>query len=163
MKQFFNILDKSLAFFIFLILFVMSGVVAANVFGRFILGSSISWGEEVAKILLTYLTFFGAAYAMQDNSHYSFDFIIRKLPDKLLRFFLIFRWSVIIIISVIIIYYSTEVTIRMTDWIMPSSGINRALVYGATPVGIILLLFYSLRNLIEDIKNPHIQRLEMED
>ena len=163
MKQFFTILDKSLAFFIFLILFAMVVVVAANVFGRFILGSSISWGEEVAKMLLTYLTFFGAAYAMRDDSHYSFDFIIRKLPFKLLRCFLILRWSVVIIISVIVIYYSTEVTIRMKDWIMPSSGINRALVYGATPVGMTLLLIYSVQNLIEDIKNPHIQRLEIKD
>ncbi len=163
MKQFFNILDKSLAFLIFFVLLIMTAVVAANVFGRFIMGNSLSWGEEVAKMLLTYLTFLGAAYAMKDNSHYSFDYLVRKLPLKLLRIFLIFRWSVIIIISLIIIYYSSEVTIRMRDWIMPSSGINRALVYAVTPVGITFLLIYSIRNLVEDVKNPHILRSETEE
>ena len=163
MKRFFNVLDQSLSFFIFLILLLLVIVVAANVFGRFILGSSISWGEEVAKMLLTYMTFFGAAYAMSDNSHYSFDIFTRKLPFKMLRFFLIFRWSIIILISVIIIYFSTELTIKIKDWIMPSSGINRAFIYGATPVGVLLLLIYSIRNLIEDIKNPYNQGKELGD
>ena len=162
MKRFFNLLDRSLAILLFLILFIMVTIVASNVFGRFLLGISIQWGEEVAKILLTYLTFFGAAYAMKDNAHYSFDFIILKFPLRIFRYFLVFRWVMIIVISLLLIYWSAEVTVRIRHWIMPSTGLNRALVYGAAPAGMILLLIYSIRNMIEVINKEHFNKKEPE-
>ena len=153
MKHFFRILDRYISITLFIILLGMVIVVSANVFGRFILGVSISWGEEVAKMLLTYLTFFGAAYAMKDNAHYSFDFLIQKMPSKYLHFFKIFRWVVIIAISLLLLYWTSEVTIRIRNWIMPSTGLSKAFVYGVVPVSIILILVYSIRNLLMDIKN----------
>ena len=155
MKKFFSVLDSALYLLLFVILAAMAGIVAANVFGRFVIGKSISWGEEVAKILLVYLTFFGAAYAMRDNSHYTFDFLLRKIPGRYIRFLLAFRWLTIIVISVLFMYWSAEVTIRIRDWIMPATGINRALVYVAGPVGIFFLILYSIRNFITDMKTPH--------
>jgi len=154
MKMFFVILDRVLYLLIFLVLAGMVAIVAANVFGRFVLGKSISWGEEVAKILLTYLTFLGAAYAMRENSHYAFDFLIRKMPPKTLRFFLAFRWSAVIVMSVLLLYWSGEATVRIRHWIMPATGINRALVYGVAPVGVFFLPLYAIRNFVADMKKP---------
>ena len=130
----------------------MVTTVAANVFGRFLLGISIQWGEEVAKILLTYLTFFGAAYAMKDNSHYSFDFIVQKMPQRIKPFFQVLRWVIIILISLLLLFWSAEVTLKIRHWIMPSTGISRSMVYLATPAGMILLLVYSISNLINEVK-----------
>jgi len=152
MKNFIDRLDRVLKIFLFLILIVMVATVAANVFGRFLLGISIQWGEEVAKILLTYLTFFGAAYAMKDNSHYSFDFIVQKLPQSIKPFFQVLRWVIIILISLLLLFWSAEVTLRIRHWIMPSTGISRSMVYVATPAGMILLLVYSINNLINEVK-----------
>jgi len=39
-------------------------------------------------------------------------------------------------------------------WIMPSTGLNRAFVYGVTPVSMIFLLLYAIRNFIANLKNP---------
>jgi TRAP-type C4-dicarboxylate transport system permease small subunit len=152
MKRILDLMDRGLKILLFLILMVMVATVAANVFGRFLLGVSIQWGEEVAKIMLTYLTFFGAAFAMRDNSHYSFDFIIQKLPGRMKSFFRVSRWMIIIVISVLLFYWSAEVTLKIRDWIMPSTGISRSLVYGAAPAGIFLLTIYSVNHLIEEIR-----------
>ncbi|MHC4645125.1 MAG: TRAP transporter small permease [Planctomycetota bacterium] len=160
MKGFFTILDHVLHTLLFMALAAMATIVAANVFGRFIVGKSISWGEEVAKVLLTYLTFLGAAYAMRDNSHYAFDFALQKMPQRVLRHFLAFRWLAVIIMSVLLVYWSAEVTIRIRDWIMPATGINRALVYVAAPIGTFFLLLYSIRNFTADMKNPRIHEEE---
>ena len=160
MKRILDRVDSALKILLFVILLVMVGTVAANVFGRFLLGVSIQWGEEVAKIMLTYLTFFGAAYAMKDNSHYSFDFIIQKLPLQMKPFFKVFRWIIIILISLLLLFWSAEVTLRIRHWIMPSTGISRSLVYGATPAGMILLIMYSVSNLIVEVKNHRINKKE---
>jgi TRAP-type C4-dicarboxylate transport system permease small subunit len=152
MNQFLERLDRVLRILLFLILFVMVATVAANVFGRFLLGVSIQWGEEVAKIMLTYLTFFGAAYAMKDNSHYSFDFIIQNLPPGIKPYFRVFRWVIVILISLLLVFWSAEVTLRIRHWIMPSTGISRSLVYGAAPVGVILLMIYAIHHLVNEVK-----------
>jgi len=44
MKSFFHILDRVLYLLLFVVLAVMATIVAANVFGRFVLHKSISWG-----------------------------------------------------------------------------------------------------------------------
>lgn len=162
MKNFFKLLDQSLAILLFLILFIMVATVAANVFGRFLLGISIPWGEEVAKIMLTYLTFFGAAYAMKDNAHYSFDFLILKFPPRIIHYFQVFRWLVIIAFTGILIYWTAEVTFRIRHWIMPSTGISRAMVYGAAPVGLFLLMVYSIKNLVVGITTKNLDKKELE-
>lgn len=154
MKRFFIRLDKMLHLLLFTILAVMSATVAFNVFGRFILGKSFSWCEEVAKILLVYLTFFGAAYAMKDNSHYAFEFLAQKATPRMLKVILFIRWMVILLMSALFFYSSAEVTIRMRGWIMPATNINRALVYGAAPLSTLLLILYALRNFISHMKNP---------
>jgi TRAP-type C4-dicarboxylate transport system permease small subunit len=154
MKKFFIRLDKTLHLLLFTILAVMSATVAFNVFSRFIIGKSFSWCEEVAKILLVYLTFFGAAYAMKDNSHYAFEFLVQKAPPKMLKMILFIRWMVILLMSAFFFYSSVEVTIRMRGWIMPATSINRALVYGAAPLSTLLLILYASRNFIFNMKNP---------
>lgn len=150
MKRFFKVLDKVHEGLLFIVLLTMVSIVASNVFSRFILGTSISWGEEVAKILLTYLTFLGASYAIKDNSHYTFDFLLHKISKPIIPYFLAFRWLVIITISSLLLYWSVEVTVRISDWIMPSTGLNRAVVYGVTPLSMFFLIIYAIRNFIED-------------
>jgi|GEM_PF-1146753 len=156
MKIFYATLDRTLYFLLFIVLAFMSAVVAANVFGRFVLGVSISWGEEVAKILLTYLTFLGAAYAMRDNAHYTFDFLVQKMPSRCQRPLRAFRWLTVMIMVLVLIYYSGETTWMIRDWIMPSTGINRALVYGVAPLGLFFMFLYAGRNFVSDMKTAQL-------
>jgi TRAP-type C4-dicarboxylate transport system permease small subunit len=62
----------------------------------------------------------------------------------------------IIGMSGLVFYWSLETTIRIRDWIMPSTGINRALVYGVAPVGMFFLVLYAIRNFVRDVKDPGI-------
>lgn len=160
MTRFYAILDKTLFWLLFIVLAGMAGVVAANVFGRFVLNRSISSGEEVAKILLTYMTFLGAAYAMRDNSHYAFDFLVQKTPRRLMRPALVFRWAAVLIMAALLLYWSGEATIRIRAWTMPSTNLNRAFVYVAAPIGMFFLILYAVRNCLADLKQPHVHPQE---
>lgn len=73
----FKILDRVLETMLFITLAGMSAVVASNVFCRFVLSFSFSWGDETAQILMVWLTFLGAAVATRDKSHFAFDDSLR--------------------------------------------------------------------------------------
>ncbi|WP_296641466.1 TRAP transporter small permease [Roseinatronobacter sp.] len=49
------------------------------VFSRFVLNSSVSWGEELPAHILAMLTFIGAAYLTRTNEHLGFDSFARSL------------------------------------------------------------------------------------
>lgn len=80
-----KVIDKTLDISLIIILAAMTGIVAANVFCRFILGFSIYWGDELAQTLMVWLTFLGAAVAIRDGSHYTFSYLANKLKGRALR------------------------------------------------------------------------------
>ena len=45
------------------------GIVALEIFGRSVLGASFLWSEEVSRYLLIWMTYFGVAAAVRDESH----------------------------------------------------------------------------------------------
>jgi TRAP-type C4-dicarboxylate transport system permease small subunit len=52
----------------------------AAVFYRFVLESSLGWPEEVAGLLLVWISFIGAYVATRENGHISFSMLVQSLP-----------------------------------------------------------------------------------
>ena len=75
-------INKILDYTLFAVLSVMATVMATNVFCRFLLKFSIYWADELAQSLLVWLTFLGAAVAIRESSHYSFDAIQNKIQRQ---------------------------------------------------------------------------------
>lgn len=151
MKTIFIFLNKLLDTLLFLTLAAMAVIVAANVFCRFILHFSLSWGDELAQILMVWLTFLGAAVGVREKSHYAFDYLVHNLPNKVKTLFTVLSELIAITAISGLLWWSTEVTIGIRNWIMPATEINRAFVYGACPVGCFFMLVYALRNLVTEI------------
>ena len=151
MKMIFRILDRTLETLLFVTLASMVAVVATNVFCRFILKFSLSWGDELAQMLMVWMTFLGAAVGMRDKSHYAFDYLVKSLPAGAKKFFVLLSELIAIIMTVGLLYWSAKVTIQIRHWVMPAMGFSRALVYGACPVGTFFLLMYAVRNFLETL------------
>lgn len=144
-----NVLDIALI----LILGAMSVLVAVNVFFRFVLNASIYWGDEVALVLMVWLTFLGAAVATREKEHYEFKYLIHKLDGSLLKIYLYTRNTITIISILILGYYSALVAVEIHSWILPATEISRTYVYGACPLGCIFMLYYSIDQFVQDVKN----------
>jgi len=144
-------IDKSLNYVVSFILLFLSVVVSANVFCRFVLSFSLTWGDETAQILLVWLTFLGAALAMRTESHYAFDYLVKSLPRKAGEVMGIFSRIVVITSLFVLLYWSTEVTSCIRIWTMPATGISRSFVYAACPVGCIFMIYYSVFNLVREL------------
>lgn len=60
----------------------MAGVIAAQVFWRYVLNDSLFWSEELGRILLIWLTFVGATVAYRQGAHLGVDSLVRRLPPR---------------------------------------------------------------------------------
>src|SRR5690606_28716546 len=61
-------------------LVVMTGIVAYQVFMRFVVNASPSWTEGAAIMLMSWFIFLGAAVGVRENFHMGFDVLLYALP-----------------------------------------------------------------------------------
>jgi TRAP-type C4-dicarboxylate transport system permease small subunit len=90
MKALYRFLDsvhrvtvKVLGAFSSLVLAILVFDVLWGVFTRFVMGSQARWTEEVAIILLVWVSFLGAAIAYADNAHLGVDYVVEKFHPSI--------------------------------------------------------------------------------
>jgi len=146
-------LDKILRYLLSFILLTMTLVVAVNVFCRFILNFSIYWADEVAQIMLVWLTFLGAALSVKEKSHYAMNFLSERIKGRFGLYFAMIGDILSLIAILVLLYFSLIVTWKIIPWVMPATEISRAFVYGACPVGCLMMLYYTIQHLVRTKKN----------
>ena len=64
-------------------LLVIVAIVFYQVFGRYVLNSSPTWAENLALVLILYVTLIAAAVGVRDAGHIGMESLLVLLPDKL--------------------------------------------------------------------------------
>jgi TRAP-type C4-dicarboxylate transport system permease small subunit len=83
-SQSFRYRDYSLEDYVVLIVFwVLAGVVFAQFFSRYVLNSSITWTEEIARYLLIFVGFAGSIMGVRRNSHIFVEVFYRFMPRRM--------------------------------------------------------------------------------
>lgn len=74
------VVDKAVQAVIVLLSVTMVGVIGAQVFFRYVLNDSLFWSEELGRLCLVWLTFFGASVAYRRGQHIGVDVVTSRLP-----------------------------------------------------------------------------------
>ena len=75
-------LDRTLQLILLLLMLAITLIVVYGVIMRTI-GRSPSWYDEIAAIILCWITYFGAAYAALKRAHIGFEGLINVMPPAL--------------------------------------------------------------------------------
>jgi TRAP-type C4-dicarboxylate transport system permease small subunit len=131
---------------------LLTGVVALQVFTRFVLHAPVIWSEEAARFLFFWVVMLGAAMSVKDRRHFVIDvtsrwtsggpglrFLFDIVPDVC-----VLAFSVLLLAEGI--GYS-EVGVFRTG---ANSRVNMAFVYAAIPTFAALSVVYSATNLLVD-------------
>ncbi|MBM7070341.1 TRAP transporter small permease [Actibacterium sp. 188UL27-1] len=78
LQKFFEIV---LEYFVILLMVVLTVIVIVAVLYR-LTGSSLSWYDEVAAILLAWITYYGSALAVLRRRHIGFDSVLLAMPSQ---------------------------------------------------------------------------------
>jgi len=145
-------LNKTVDLLLFAVLAVMALSMAVNVFCRSCLNFSISWADELSQSLLVWLTFLGAAVAVREHSHYSFNFLDQVFKGKARTGLALFNNLLVLFCAVYMLVDGVKITEGIANWLMPAMGISRAWIYGACPVGCAIMIIYCVADIINNIK-----------
>jgi TRAP-type C4-dicarboxylate transport system permease small subunit len=134
-----NALLEKIAFVFFV---VMTLIVWAQIFYRYVLGDGIIWAEEISKYLMVWMALLAAAIVYHDKGHISMQFFANRISaQRLLAGFQILAGSALFLALIIFGFEYAEFGKR---FISPASGLRRYWPYLAIPVGGIFLFFYSV-------------------
>lgn len=123
------------------------GVVFTQVLARYVIQSSVPWTEEVARYLLIYLTFVGAAVAVREHTHLRVDFLVVRLPQVVQRVVGIVMTLGLLVSGVLLVVYGYSYTERSLGTISPAIGESIAWIYAVMPLAGALMVAYSIPSL----------------
>ena len=79
LQKFFEVV---LEYFVVFLMIILTVVVIVAVLYR-LMGSSLAWYDEVAAILLAWITYYGSALAVLRRRHIGFDSVLLSFPNHL--------------------------------------------------------------------------------
>ena len=148
-----------------LLLFIILSTMAAQVFARYVFGAPFTWSEEVARLSLIWLTFISAAFVMAQGRHISVDMISARVGERG-RFLIECLSHVVVAGACLLLLIGGARFIWYVGAVgSPALGVPKSLWYGAGGVGLLLMAFHSLVNLLQVLQTgkPIARENQVED
>ena len=158
----FNSAKRLLSRFLITIFAVLVVDVIGQVFARYVLNTSFSFTEELARFLLIWLSIIGAAYLNAERAHLSMDFLYAKWSAINRRRASIFGEVTIFVFAFFVMVVGGSNLVYTTLYLDQLSGtlqIPLGYVYVVLPVcGLLIMCFsvYHIRNLINQTSENEI-------
>lgn len=140
-------LDKFIAGFLSLLMFIITIVVLWGVFTRYLGAGQASWSEELARFLLIWIGVLGAAYVAGKREHLALDLLRMNLPkdrqaklDKFISVLILgFSLAVLVIGGGQLIYLT-----QILGQLSPALRVPMSVVYSVIPISGLLIVFYEI-------------------
>ncbi|MBA5779435.1 TRAP transporter small permease [Stappia sp. F7233] len=132
-------------------------IVFVNVIGRYVFGSSLSWGEEVARFLMIFGAFAGAGLALREGRLVEIDLFVSVFPERLNT---MIRWGAVVVMGLfmaLVFWFGARFVAFGWPKETMATGISRGIPYLAIPTGAALFLchlfFFARRFVSRDFES----------
>lgn len=148
-----KIIDKIIEVMCTAIMGYMVLAVCWQVITRFVLKNPSTVTEEILRYLLVWTTMVGGAYAYGRRKHLSINMLVKKLPARGQKILDIFVQAVVIAFCVVVMIVG-DLRLVETTFNQISSALHLPMpyVYASILVGGVLIIFYAIIFIFEDIK-----------
>ena len=115
-----------------------------GVFSRYVLASTFTWYDEIARACFVWVVFLGAAVGVKRGAHFRLHLLVDRFPPGLQRAAGVFGRLVVIAFSIALIQQGWAFVELGRAQQTPVLGLSKAWIYSAMPVGGALMVLYSL-------------------
>ncbi|MBF9018557.1 MULTISPECIES: TRAP transporter small permease [unclassified Oceanispirochaeta] len=149
MDNFFKKVDKILNASVVAILAVMLSLTVLQVILRYVFNNPTIWSEELTLFLLVWFGFIVMAMGVRADSHIALEYFYDRQGRRGQIILDAFRHSIIIALSLLMIFYGVQM-IKL-GWAnkMPATQIRRGYLYASSLIGGILMATFSILNLLK--------------
>lgn len=149
--------EKFLEFIVFILMIVLTLEVTVGVIFRS-LGESLVWYDEVASILLSWLTFYGSALAAHKRAHIGFSGLVGSLAPALRVPAVLFAETCTLLFFILLAYIGWSIMdVLATDYLVSIPEVSVKYTQSVIPIGAVLFIIaelLALPQLLADAKQP---------
>ena len=128
-------------------LVLMTALVGAQVFSRYVLNQSIIWSEPAAIILMGWFIFLGAAVGIREGYHLSFDVLLYIVPHRVKMVLFSISDAVVFGFGVGMVFYGGQMALAAMGRKIPTLGLSASLDFLPLVLGGVLVVLFSLERL----------------
>ncbi|MBA4205216.1 MAG: TRAP transporter small permease [Polymorphum sp.] len=128
-------------------LVLMTAIISAQFFFRYVLNDSLIWSEPLAVILMGWFIFFGAAVGIREGYHLSFDVLLYVIPVKAKLVLYTVSDSLVALFGAGMFWYGLQLALSAWNVKLPSIGISGAYDFAPLIGGGILVFLFSLERI----------------
>lgn len=129
-------------------LVLMTALIAAQVFWRYVLNDSITWTEPGSVMIMGWFIFLGAAVGIREGYHLSFDVLLYFVPDSVKLFFYSLSDAVVAAFGGGMIWYGWQLAAKTAGNTLPSLGISGAFDFAPIVGGGALIVLFSFERVL---------------
>jgi TRAP-type C4-dicarboxylate transport system permease small subunit len=125
---------------------------SAGVISRYIFNQPFFWTDEVARILLIWSIFIGAALGFRkgtSTAHIGMDYFVARLPQKTKRIAVRFGWLVNMFFCVLILIIGTRFFIQTISFPTAALEISKGFIHVCLVIFGIMMLVFLINQLID--------------
>lgn len=122
-----------------LILAVIAVSLIYQVFGRYVLGRAPGWSEEVARMMIVWLTMLGAGACLRGGTHIAVTFLVNALPPGLRTAVLWLRDFAILMAVGVLGWAGARYAELNAAQDSPALEIPMSIAYSSLPIGAALV------------------------
>jgi len=132
---------------------LLTVLITANVFVRFVPVVSLHWFDEIIEMLYAYLVFYGAAALWITREHISVgDWLSGRIlkNERVRHLYGVIVESLVLCFVVIFFYYAMQLTERALD-VTNVFAIPKKILYSCMPISGAVMVLYSIRNIMVEM------------
>jgi len=139
-------------------LVMMTAMIAAQVFWRYVLNNSIIWSEPASVMVMSWFIFLGAAVGIREGYHLSFDVLLYVVPERVKPYFHSLSDLAVASFGGGMIYYGWLLAAKTAANTMPSLGISGAFDFIPIIAGGVLVVLFSFERIFRRFAGLHTAR-----
>ncbi|MDS9467448.1 TRAP transporter small permease [Paracoccus sp. MBLB3053] len=129
-------------------LVLMTLIVFAQVFVRYVLNNSLHWAEPSAVLIMGWFIFLGAAVGIREGTHLSFDVLLMVMPAWLQGIMHTISDIAIGGFGIGMTLYGWSLAAKASSNVIPGLGVSRAFDFAPIIGGGILLVLFALERVL---------------
>jgi TRAP-type transport system small permease protein len=139
--------EKCLKLTVFCLMVLLVLLVSVQVFTRYVLNNPTSWSEEAANFTQVFLVFLGGTLAIFQKRTLRITFFVDRLPPRLSAAIELAMKILILLFLITLVWYSFFAITRLHNQITPGLRLPKSFLFVSVPLGGILMLIATLREL----------------
>ena len=134
-------------------------LIGIEVFFRYVVGSALSWPEEVAGIFFVWFTLLGVAAVVREDDHIAFDFLVKHTSPGVGRIIRLFCMLMVLAYTFVLIYHGYSYASAFSFETTPAARINLLWLTLSLPISGLLIGLFSVLKIVGIFKTGGKERI----